>query len=234
MTVRLVTACAAFIFTTASLSAAEPAAHHRSAAVQAEFGFRLIDRLAAEQGGANVIVSPASVAATLAFLDLGADARMRAALAKTLGYGADEGPSGLEALRAEAKVLAGLPPEWGPLAFANAIFVDPAANVFPEALAELAKAGMTAEVAEINEPKGLAAINAWVEKTTRGAIPTILDEPLTGAALVALNAFRFKDDWAYQFEDDQTKLAPFHLTGGGTVEVPMMHRPADRARGAAG
>ena len=179
MTVRLVTACAAFIFTTASLSAAEPAAHDRSATVQAEFGFRLIDRLAAEQGGTNVIVSPASVAAMLAFLDLGADARMRAALAKTLGYGADEGPSGLEALRTEAKVLAGLPPEWGPLAFANAIFVDPAANVFPEALAELA-GGMTAEVAEINEPKELAAINAWVEKTTRGAIPTILEEPLTG------------------------------------------------------
>ena len=122
-------------------------------------------------------------------------------------------------------MLAGLPPGWGPLTFANAIFVDPAAEVFPEALKALGDAGMTAEVTRINEPEGLAAINAWVDKTTRGAIPTILDEPLTGAALVALNAFRFKDDWAHQFEADQTKPAPFHLAGAGTVEVAMMRRP---------
>ena len=225
MMVRLATACAALCLATVVALSAEPAVRDRTAAVQAEFGFRLIDRLAADGNGSNVIVSPASVAAALAFLDLGADAGMRAALAKTLGYSADEGPAGLNTLRAEAKVLAGLPPGWGPLTLANAIFVDPAAEIFPDALKALGDAGMTAMVAEINQPEGLAAINAWVDKTTGGAIPTILDEPLTGAALVALNAFRFKDDWAHQFEADQTKPAPFHLTGGGTVDVQMMHRP---------
>ena len=65
---------------------------------QAEFGFRLIDRLAAAGGNPNVIVSPASLAATLAYLDLGADTGMRAALAKTLGYGPDDGAAGLGAL----------------------------------------------------------------------------------------------------------------------------------------
>ena len=118
-----------------------------------------------------------------------------------------------------------MPAGWGPLSFANAIFVDPAAKVFPDALAALANAGMTAEVAAINQPEGLAAINRWVDERTAGAIPTILDEPLTGTALVALNAFRFKDDWAHQFETDQTRAAPFHLAGGGTAEVQMMHRP---------
>ena len=204
---------------------AEAAVRDRIAMVQAEFGFRLMDRLAGEAGGPNVIVSPASAAAALAYLDLGADPGMRAALAKTLGYESDEGAGGLAALRVEAKVLAGLPPGWGPLAFANAIFVDPAAEVFPAALAALSDAGMTAEMASINQPEGLAAINRWVDRATAGAIPTILDEPLTGAALVALNAFRFKDDWAHQFESDQTKAARFHLAGGGTDSVAMMHRP---------
>jgi serpin B len=192
---------------------------------QAEFGFRLIDRLATAEGEANVIVSPASLAATLAYLDLGADAGMRAALAKAVGFGPDDSAAGLESLRDEAKVLGALPSGWGPLTFANAIFVDPAVDVFPAALATLTDAGMTAEVAAINEPVGLAAINDWVKQATDGAIPTILDEPLTGAALVALNAFRFKDDWAHQFETDQTKAAPFHLAGGGTTEVKMMRRP---------
>lgn len=195
-------------------------------AAQADFGFRLIERLAAGEGGDNVIVSPASVAAVLAYLDLGADAGMKAALAKTLGFAPEGVPAGLAAVRDEAKIFAGVPAGWSPLTFANAIFVDPAAEVFPAALDALTDAGMTAKVAEINVPEGLATINAWVDKATEGAIPTILDEPLSGAALVALNAFRFRDDWAHQFETDQTRPAPFHLAGGGTVEVEMMHQPS--------
>jgi serpin B len=207
------------------LGATANAGAERLSREQANFGFSMIDRLAAAGGNPNVIVSPASLAATLAYLDLGADTGMRAALAKTLGYGPDDGGAGLAALRGEAKILVAVPAGWGPLTFANAIFVDPDANVFPDALAALANAGMTAEVAAINQPEGLAAINRWVDDKTAGAIPTILDEPLTGAALVALNAFRFKDDWAHQFETDQTRPAPFHLAGGGTAEVQMMHRP---------
>ncbi len=123
-----------------------------------------------------------------------------------------------------------MPAGWGPLAFANAIFVDPTARMFPEALAGLSDAGMTAEVTDLSKPSGLAAINDWVNKRTAGFIPTILDEPLDSAAFVALNALRFKDDWANQFDPGNTSRQPFRLAGGGTVDVDMMSRPPTTLR----
>ena len=177
-----------------------------------------------EPSRTNLLVSPGSLGAVLAFLDLGADARMHDALAKTLGLAAGPDRGELEALRGQAKALASVPPGQGPLAFANAVFVDPAGEIFPAAIDRLRDAGMAAEIEALNEPEGLAAINRWVSERTAGLIPTILDKPLDGAVLVALNALHFKDKWEDPFTAGQTSPQPFHLVGGGTKDVPMMRR----------
>ena len=55
--------------------------------VQSRLGFRLIAEMARqEKGDGNLIVSPASLAAVLALLDLGANAEMRAGLFKALAF----------------------------------------------------------------------------------------------------------------------------------------------------
>ena len=160
----------------------------------------------------------------LAFLDLGADARMHDAIEKTLGLAAGPDRGELKALRGQAKALASVPPGQGPLAFANAVFVDPAGEIFPAAIDRLRDAGMAAEIEALNEPQGLAAINRWVSERTAGLIPTILDKPLDGAVLVALNALHFKDKWEDPFTAGQTSPQPFHLVGGDKKDVPMMRR----------
>jgi serpin B len=55
----------------------------------------------------------------------------------------------------------------------------------------------------------------------------MLDKPLDGAVLVALNALHFKDKWEEPFTAGQTSPEPFHLPGGGTKDVPMMRRHPD-------
>jgi serine protease inhibitor len=81
---------------------------------------------------------------------------------------------------------------------------------------------MELRTAELNKPSGVAAINQWVSDHTAGLIPTILDSPLDGAVLVALNALHFKDAWDVQFKVTATSPQPFQLAGGGIKSVPMM------------
>lgn len=199
----------------------------RAAAAQAELGMDLLRRLAGEGSAPRtLIVSPASLAAVFAFLDLGADAAMDQAIIKTLGFATQDGQAAMQSLRVTAKDLATAPPGEGPLAFANAIFVDPAGGIDEAALAELHAAGMEARTAELGETAGIAAVNDWVSEQTAGLIPEILTEPIPGASLVALNALYFKEKWLEAFDPKLTSDQPFRVVGGDTAVVPMMSRPA--------
>jgi serpin B len=223
---------AAFLATSAGFAvAAEPTRPDRLAAAQAELGINLLQRLAGEGPTPRMLlVSPASLAAVFAFLDLGADAGMDRAIIKTLGFATEDGQAAMQALRAAAKDLATAPPGQGPLAFANAIFIDPAGGLDAAARAELQAAGMEARTAALGEPTGIAAVNDWVSQQTAGLIPEILTEPIPGASLVALNALHFKDKWLEAFDPKLTTAQPFHVAGGDTAEVPtMLRRAADLA-----
>ena len=69
-------------------------------------------------------------------------------------------------------------------------------------------------------------INNWVEDQTgqriKDLIPPGAIDPLT--RLVLTNAIYFNAAWANNFEKSATRPADFHLAGGSTVKVPMMHQ----------
>jgi serpin B len=114
--------------------------------------------------------------------------------------------------------------ENGPLMSANAIYLDTATQANPDVVMALSQAAVQLRIEDFSKPDTLAKINAWVSARTKGKIPTILEELPKEAGLVALNAVYFKDQWQQRFERADTKpAAPFHLVGGGTVEVPLMH-----------
>lgn len=195
---------------------------------QAVLGMGLLQRIANDDGSLRtLVVAPGSLASALAFLDLGADAAMDRAIVKTLGFAAADGQAAMQSLRAAAKELAGTPPGQGPLAFGNAIFVDPASGIEPAAIAKLEAAGVTAHTAALGEAAGIAAVNDWVSGQTAGLIPTILTDPIPDAALVALNALHFKDKWQVPFDARLTSSQPFHLVGGKTADASMMRLSAD-------
>jgi serpin B len=198
------------------------------AGAQAVLGMGLLQRMAAEDSSLRtLVVAPGSLAAALAFLDLGADDGMNRAIVKTLGFAPGDGQAAMQSLRAAGKDLAGAPPGQGPLAFGNAIFVDPAGGIEPAAIAKLEAAGVAARTAALGDSAGIAAVNDWVSKQTAGLIPTILTDPLPGAALVALNALHFKDKWQSPFNARLTSTQPFHLIGGKTADASMMRLSAE-------
>lgn len=69
-------------------------------------------------------------------------------------------------------------------------------------------------------------INAWVAERTASRIQDLLPagsvSELTRLCLVS--AIYFKGEWEAKFDVAATSPQPFTLEGGGTVEVPLMHR----------
>jgi serpin B len=191
---------------------------------QAKLAFGLVRRL--DQGkDENVVVSPASLAAVLALLDLGADKRMRRALHRTLGFdrrSVTGAAADLEGLRATITKLTSAKSESGPLTLANAILFDPAAAPHRLALMGLRATGAEVGVADLSKPETLRRINEWVSGRTNGLIPAILTEPPRDGGLVALNALHFKDRWRVPFDASATRPAPFRTLDERTIEVPMM------------
>src|SRR5215218_635194 len=207
---------------------------------------RLLQQL--EKGtpaGENIVVSPASVAIALSLLELGADQKLRAAIAQVLGYeggtiGGPPGRSPPSPKRAQVARPTGSPADelkgllqvildldddksmQGVLALANAIVFDPEASPSDIAIRGLRQTGAKVEVEKLSSEETLRGINAWVNTKTNGLIPSILETPPVAPGLVALNALYFKDKWKLPFEVSSTKNARFQNLAGD-LNVPMMN-----------
>ncbi|KPH06895.1 serpin family protein (plasmid) [Rhizobium acidisoli] len=191
-------------------------------AAQAGLAAELIERTLAKEGAANIMVSPASLAAALGLASLGASAEGKAAIAKGLGFGSEvKGPE---------TVLGAMTPEKpaaadAPLATAVAIVFDDKLVLVPDALSMLAAHRIKPSIEDLDGPNSVEHINGWVKETTRGAIPVMLDAP-PGGGFVSLGALSFKARWKTSFEKE-SPASPFQRPDGSTISVPMMHLAGD-------
>ncbi|WP_448149641.1 serpin family protein [Labrys miyagiensis] len=208
--------------TKARKAVAPPAAATVSQA-SAQLGFDLLSQLGRSKGaGPNTVVSPASLTAVFAALDLGASPKFHAALVKTLRLDGVKDGGDLATLRASLLPLLDGSKAEGPLTGISAVYLDPQGRPKPAALDQLRQAGVQAEVRSLADPKTIDAINALVKERTKGLIPTLIDEPLPKGGLVVLNALHFKDDWRTAFDPSHTSQADFHRLAGGNAKVAMM------------
>jgi serine protease inhibitor len=194
---------------------------------QLRLGKNLVEKLSSSKKAEqpNVIVSPASLAMVFSLLDIGANDQMRAAIGKTLGFGAAKGATkgDLESMRAAASSILKRAQEGGPLALADMIVFDPASKPYPEAMKKLQAAGADVSEEDLSKPETIARINAWVKEKTRGLIPSVVEESPQDAGLVAINALYFKDRWKQPFDPAATRDEKFEVSQGQSINVPMMH-----------
>jgi len=222
-----VAAAAALLCGSAIALGAERSSEDRVLAAQSRLSLQLIQQLANERGtGNNLVVSPASLAAVLSLLDVGADAPMRAALYKTLGFDADHPNAAaidLENMRAlVSKLGKGVEDKDTVLKLANWIVFDPKSEPVDEALRRLRATGARVTQDDLSDPATIKAINDWVSEKTKGLIPSIIDQGPKMPGIVALDALYFKGTWLDQFAKSATHAEPFHLLGGTDFEVQMM------------
>ena len=178
--------------------------------------------------GGNLIVSPASVASSLSFVDLGASNPMRAAIHQALGFkpaAKRQIEQDLSALRNSVSAIIARSSLDGPLALANLLAFDLSTRPRQLALLGLSGAGADVLVDHLGDPNTVGRINAWVRQRTRGLIPSIIDEAPEEIGLVAINAVYFKDRWKTPFDLARTQPEPFQTASGKPVDVKMMHSP---------
>ena len=196
-------------------------------AAQSRLGENLIRQLAGRdrKPGANIIVSPASLASIMSFIDLGANSHLRTAIHRTLGFKSEQRSrinADLKALRTSVTAITQNAGD-GPLLLANLLVFDPSSKPLQMALLALSGAGADVLVGNLAKPKTLERINEWVRQRTRNLIPSIIEEAPDTLGLVAVNALYFKDKWKIPFDPARTETRPFQPLAGSAVDVPMMH-----------
>lgn len=200
----------------------EPRKAAEKASGKADFALDLLVGLSS-QPAANFDVSPFGIAQVLSGLELGADDKMRAALAQTLRLNPKRAAEGFEGLRKEARLMGvAASAADSPLRTGDSVLVDKAVNL-PAGIADTVKAetGIVVQVVDFGNAEAVTAVNEWVSERTRGRIKDIVD-PADRPALAVINAFSFKGCWRLPFDPEKTEPKPFKTVDGKSVNVSTM------------
>lgn len=188
------------------------------------FGFELFRQLRADAPEANVFASPTSAAFALAMTYNGAVGQTADEMARTLGIDHLEREVVNETNQAWLDALLDTGDPQAELALANSVWYKETRPIL-DSFRELVGAYYDAEVEPITTAE---AINTWVDDNTRGRIEEIIDGEVPGNVVAYLiNALYFKANWTHQFDEADTRQAPFHRPDGSTVEVPMMSQQGE-------
>ena len=200
------------------------------AAAQSRLGENLIRALApnGRAAGGNLIVSPASLAAILGFVDLGASRPLHSAIHRTLGFqraSRRQVDDDIKGLRRSVSAIIARSGESSPFVLANLLVFDRSVRPRQLALFALSGAGADVLVDNLGDPKIIDRINSWVRQKTHDLIPSILEEAPESLGLLAVNALYFKDKWQTPFDPARTAREKFQRVAGDPVDVAMMHSP---------
>lgn len=189
-----------------------------------DFGFDLFRELRADDPEGNVFTSPTSAALALAMTYNGAVGQTAEEMASTLGIDELDRETVNETNRSWLEALRQTGDPKAELALANSVWYREQRRIL-DAYRERVGTYYGAEIEPITTAD---AINAWVDEATRGRIDEIIDGEVPGNVVAYLiNALYFKADWTHEFDEADTRDAPFHRPDGSTVQVPMMSREGD-------
>jgi serpin B len=189
------------------------------------FALDMYAQLAKSQSG-NMFFSPTSIATALAMTYAGAEGVTQKEMAEALRLNLPED----QVHKAFASLMSRLnpsQPEAFELNMANRLWGQEGEKFLEEFLA-ITREAYGAELAELdfvrNAELARTQINAWVEQQTKERIKDLIPEGVLSSLtrLVLTNAIYFKGMWELEFDEKATKDAPFTVTAGTKVTVPMM------------
>ena len=186
------------------------------------FGYDLLREVLEREERPNVVLSPLSASIALGMTLNGADGETYTAMQETLGYGGMEQGEINQAYRDLTRLLIDLDPAVD-FQVANSLWADqgfPFETSFMETVAEAFDA--PARTLDLQAPASLDEINGWVDEETNGYIPKLLDEIGPELVMFLINAIYFESTWSTQFDEAETRAAPFRTAEGEEVQVQLM------------
>ena len=190
------------------------------------FSFSLFREISRAQPDSNVFISPLSASMALGMTMNGAAGETYDAMRAALGFGGASQEEINEGYKSLIALLRGLDPTTD-FRIANSIWYR---QDFPfeQSFLSTTKSYFDAEVRglDFDDPASLTTINGWVDRSTNGKIPAILDEMPSDVVMFLMNAIYFKGSWLVRFDRSATHDAQFHAADGRTQPMKLMHQKA--------
>jgi serpin B len=187
------------------------------------FGLKLFKEINAEEADSNVFISPLSISMALGMTYNGARGITEEAMRTTLGFGDLSMDEINQSYKSLIELLRGIDTDVE-FNIANSIWYNND-RTFEQDFFNRCSNYFDARVSGLDFSQGDAVkdtINNWVEENTNGRIKDILDRVSQDAVMYLVNAIYFYGTWTYQFDEEDTKDAPFYLPGGSTKNCKMM------------
>ena len=170
----------------------------------------------------NAVSSPMRIGIAVNLSRAGASADTASVLDRIFGFPSQDSHSAANAVDlALAEASAGP----NTVEIANRLFPDDSFSPRPEFL-ETAATHYGATIQPVDTADGdatAAVINDWVSASTRGLVPTIVDEAtVQDQRLILVNTVYLKADWLEPFLADLTRDGDFTTDTGQRVTVPFM------------
>ncbi len=190
------------------------------------FALNIYNKLKHAEG--NLFFSPYSISTALAMTYAGARNNTAEQMAQTLNF--TLAPDRLHPAFASIQDQLNAVREKGniQLSIANALWPHKDYPFLQDFL-DLTKKyyGVSITSLDYNDPEASRkTINTWVEKKTENKITELIQKGILDelTRLVLVNAIYFKGNWMQQFRKSRTADAPFWLSPGKSVQVPMMRQ----------
>jgi serpin B len=185
-----------------------------------------------DEKATNLVMSPLSIAITLAMALAGAKGATRKQIAQLLKLPQEGDPLHKFSSQLRSVMLADAGSEHGGgggplLKVANRVWVEQSLKLKPT-FQKLLKNSFGSEAGSvdfIHEPnEAREEINAWAKEETCGRIENLLPEGSINnlTRLLLTNALYFKGTWQEPFAESNTKDREFYLLDGRSLKVPMM------------
>jgi serpin B len=188
------------------------------------FAFDLFRQINTDQRSANVFISPLSASMALGMTVNGAAGSTYDAMHNALRLGDASRTEVNEGYESLIALLRGLDKSTD-FRIANSIWYE---QTFPfnDSFLGDSKSFFDAEVKglDFKNPSSLATINSWVNQSTAGKIPAILDAIDPDEKMFLINAIYFKGSWEQQFDKSKTTDATFFALDKTTPSIPLMHQ----------
>jgi serine protease inhibitor len=185
------------------------------------FGFNVLKALSVEEDDKNIFISPSSLSMALSMVYNGADGETKSAITKALEF------QKLDITKVNQESLGLInslknPDDKVELSIANSVWIKNGIEVKPtflDVVGNYYKAEAT--TLDFDNPSAKDTINSWVNKNTKGKIPSIVDNT-SDKVMYLINATYFKGSWTTEFDKKLTQDKKFTPTKGSPTTRPFM------------
>ena len=192
------------------------------------FAFEMFRLLNSEDNDSNIFISPLSISMALTMTLNGAAGSTEEVMKQALFYSGSQRDS----INAGSKYLKDRLTSLDKkvtLNIANSIWIKEGYPI-KQAFKDINSQMFDAEVKNLDFSKSdsVNVINGWIDKATKGLIPTMLEPPIpANVVMYLINAIYFKGEWTIPFDPKSTYDRQFNAIDGTKPVKPMMAKTGE-------